>query len=65
MTRKDLALMSDIQLHEWCIEHDLVGCADGDCGNRFCIWCGNAVDEVIESINAKEERESDENHQAA
>lgn len=55
MTRADLVSMSDSDMHDWCIRHDLHGCKDGDCGARRCIWCGDFVDEVLLEITKWEE----------
>ena len=54
MTRDDLVLMSDSDLNDWCIKHDLHGCRDGGCGARRCIWCGEVVDEVLAEITKEE-----------
>lgn len=55
MTRDDLVRMSDSDLHDWCLEHDLCGCKDGDCWARRCIWCGEEVYEVLAEITKEEE----------
>jgi hypothetical protein len=55
MTRSDLVSMSDSDLHEWCLDNDLFGCWDGDCGARRCIWCGEEVDAVLAEITKQEE----------
>lgn len=57
MTRDDLVRMSDSDLHDWCIRHDLHGCRDGDCWARRCIWCGDEVDEVLAEITKLEEQD--------
>lgn len=59
MTRDDLVRMSDSDLHDWCIKHDLHGCRDGDCWARRCIWCGDEVDEVLAEITKEEEVQDD------
>lgn len=59
MTRDDLVRMSDSDLNDWCIRHDLHGCRDGDCGMRLCIWCGDFVDEVLLEITKWEEAQDD------
>lgn len=57
MTRDDLVRMSDSDLHEWCLEHDLCGCRDGDCGASSCIWCGEEVYQVLDEITKKEDQD--------
>lgn len=59
MKRADLVSMTDSDLHEWCVRHDLHGCRDGDCGARRCIWCGDVVDEVLLEITKWEEDQDD------
>jgi hypothetical protein len=49
--------MTDSDLHDWCVRHDLHGCRDGDCGARRCIWCGEEVYEVLDEITKLEEQD--------
>ena len=54
MTRDDLLRMSDSDLHDWCVRHDLHGCLDGGCGASRCIWCGDEVCQVLAEITKEE-----------